>query len=99
MDKSRLTPEEYWKLPYTRILIPDEESGTFAAEIAEFPGCISQGNTAQEAYENLEEAAKSWVAAALDLGQEIPSPLPDQGYNGGRITTTQELASAGFFGC
>lgn len=82
MSKPKLSPEEYLKLPYTRILIPDEESGTFTAEIVEFPGCISQGYTAKEAYERLEEVAKSWIEAALDLEQEIPSPLVADGYSG-----------------
>lgn len=74
MDKSAKSPEEYLKQPYSRVLIPDVKSGTFAAEVLEFPGCTSQGDTPQEAYELLEEAAKSWIEAALDLGQEIPPP-------------------------
>jgi antitoxin HicB len=74
--------ENYLKKPYLRILIPDDESGTFTAEILEFPGCIAQGDTVQEAYELLEEATKAWIEAALDLGQEIPPPSLAQGYGG-----------------
>ena len=50
---------EILKRPYQRVLIPDEESGTFTALIAEFPGCITEGNTPGEAYRSLEEAAES----------------------------------------
>jgi len=82
VNERKLNPEDYLKLPYTRILIPDEESGTFTAEIIEFPGCISQADTPEEAYNRLEEAAKSWIEAALDLGQAIPSPSTVQGYGG-----------------
>jgi len=82
MNRSVKNPEEYLTQPYSRILIPDEKSGTFAAEILEFPGCVSQGDTAQEAYERLEEAAKGWIEAALDLGQEIPPPGLVHGYSG-----------------
>lgn len=60
--------------PYTRALIPDEESGTVTARILEFPGCIAQGATAPEALERLEAAAESWIEAALEMGQEIPAP-------------------------
>lgn len=75
-------PEEYLKEPYSRFLIPDEESGTYTAVILEFPGCIAQGDTPQEAYEYLEEAAKDWIAAALDLKQEIPSPSQSLSFGG-----------------
>jgi predicted RNase H-like HicB family nuclease len=82
MNEIRETLENYLRKPYSRILIPDEESGTFTAEILEFPGCIAQGDTAQEAYERLEEAAKAWIEAALELRQEIPPPSLAHGYGG-----------------
>jgi len=82
MNEPRVTAEEYLKLPYTRLLIPDKESGTFTAEIVEFPGCIAQGNTAEEAYESLEKVAKSWIEASLDLGQQVPSPMIEERYSG-----------------
>jgi predicted RNase H-like HicB family nuclease len=68
--------------PYTRILIPDEESGTFTAQIIEFPGCLAQGATPAEAYERLEAAAESWIEAALEMQQEIPSPASDVQFSG-----------------
>jgi predicted RNase H-like HicB family nuclease/predicted DNA-binding protein len=74
------TPDDYLKLPYSRILIPDE--GTYAAEILEFSGCFSQGDTPDEAIANLENAARSWIQVALDQGQEIPEPYVNQGYAG-----------------
>lgn len=82
MNKAEFSPEDYPKLPYTRILIPDEETGTYSAEIAEFPGCFAQGETPEEAYKELEEVAKSWIEAALDLGQEIPRPMARYDYSG-----------------
>jgi predicted RNase H-like HicB family nuclease len=82
MSKTTKMTEKYLKEPYSRILIPDEESGTYTAVILEFPGCIAQGNTPQEAYEHLEDAAKDWIAAALDLKQEIPSPSQSLSFGG-----------------
>src|SRR5712691_10885211 len=73
--------QEYLKEPYARILIPDEEGG-FSAEILEFPGCFAEGDTANEAMQNLEEAAEAWIEAALAQGLEIPEPMINQGYGG-----------------
>jgi predicted RNase H-like HicB family nuclease len=79
---STIEAREFLKRPYTRILIPDEESGTFTAQIVEFPGCIAQGANPAEAYERLESAAESWIEAALEMQQEIPSPASDIQFSG-----------------
>jgi antitoxin HicB len=73
--------------PYQRVLIPDAESGTFAAIIAEFPGCISQGDNPAEAYSNLEDAAQAWLESALESGIPIPEPEADreESFFSGRI--------------
>jgi predicted RNase H-like HicB family nuclease len=84
MSGSARTPKDYLKEPYARVLTPDEEVGGYTAEILEFPGCVTEGDTADEALRNLEEAAEGWIEAALNMGQEIPEPSDPQGY-GGRI--------------
>lgn len=68
--------------PYLRTLVFDKESGTYTAEIQEFPGCISQGDNPQQAYARLELAAQSWIESALELGQKIPSTFYTVGYGG-----------------
>ena len=68
--------------PYSRVLIPDNESGGFTARILEFPGCLAEGDSAEEALRNLEKAASGWIEAALDLEQEIPVPHVENEYNG-----------------
>lgn len=78
----RKTAKEYLGEPYSRVLIPDEKSGTFFAEILEFPGCVSQGASVEEAFKNLEEVAISWIEAALDQGQEIPPASLSQKFSG-----------------
>ncbi len=67
--------------PYARILIPDDD-GTYTAEILEFPGCYGEGDTAGDAINDLEQAAASWIEAALKQGQEIPAPLDSCEYSG-----------------
>jgi antitoxin HicB len=73
--------DDYLDRPYARILIPAEEGG-YSAEILEFPGCFAEGDTAEEALSRLEQAAASWLDAALDQGQPIPEPFTNQGYSG-----------------
>jgi predicted RNase H-like HicB family nuclease len=82
MSKPKKTPGEYLKEPYSRVLIPDTETGTYTAKILEFPGCISQGDTPQEAYDRLEDTAIAWVSTTLDIGQEIPPPAIANGHSG-----------------
>jgi predicted RNase H-like HicB family nuclease len=73
--------EKYLGEPYARLLIPNERGG-YTAEILEFPGCISEGRTADEAVQNLNDAAKSWVEASLEDGREIPSPASNYDHSG-----------------
>ena len=82
MPRSCADPTEVLRQPYSRVLTPDEESGTYTARIQEFPGCVAQGDSPAEAYENLEQAARSWIVAAQDLGQEIPPPKSEEAFSG-----------------
>jgi antitoxin HicB len=67
--------------PYSRILVPDG-SGRYFAEILEFPGCFSEGDTPGQAMDNLNEAMVAWIEAALESGQAIPDPIATAGYSG-----------------
>ena len=73
--------DQYLKQPYSRVLIP-EEDGSYSAEVLEFPGCVSFGDTSQEALSSLEEAAKNWIEASLLQGQDIPEPTGHDEYSG-----------------
>lgn len=69
------------KQPYARLIIP-ETDGAFRGEILEFPGCITTGDTPDEALAALEDAARSWLEAALALGQNIPNPIDNNEFSG-----------------
>lgn len=56
--------DEILARPYSRLLTPDPQGG-FTGEIREFPGCVAEGETADEAYAALEAAARDWIAAAI----------------------------------
>ncbi|MFN0011020.1 MAG: type II toxin-antitoxin system HicB family antitoxin [Phycisphaerales bacterium] len=50
------------------LLIPDAEGG-FVATIPSLPGCISQGDTREEALANIADAADLWLDTAAELGE------------------------------
>lgn len=63
----------YLELPYRVVLHPSEEGG-YAVEVLELPGCISQGQTMEEALKMIEDAKLCWLEAALEEGIDIPEP-------------------------
>jgi antitoxin HicB len=74
--------QAYLAKPYTRVLVPDSEEGGYIAEVLELPGCLSQGETPDEAYANLEEAMAGYIAASLDHGKPVPEPVGAKEYSG-----------------
>ena len=46
----------------------------YGAEVPELPGCMSDGETPEEALANAYEAAEAWLGTARELGREIPVP-------------------------
>ena len=74
--------EDLLKEPYIRMIVPGESGDGYVAEVLELPGCISQGETPEEAYRNLDGAMEGWIGAALDLGRPIPEPIGDKEYSG-----------------
>ena len=47
-------------------IIEREPDGGFSAEIAELPGCITEGDTLEELKANLREAAEGWLETARE---------------------------------
>lgn len=76
--------ETYLGQPYARLILP-EPDGSFRGEIIEFPGCLSTGDSAEEALAKLEEAARDWLIAAIENGQEIPAPVESSATYSGRL--------------
>ena len=72
----------YLSAPYVRMIIPNSEEGGYLAEVLELPGCISEGETPEEAYRNLEDAMEGWIAASLDTNRPIPDPVGEREYSG-----------------
>lgn len=54
--------------------IEDEKGGGFFAYVKELPGCVSDGETADEAVLNVRAAIAEWIDCATMLGRPIPQP-------------------------
>lgn len=59
------------------ILFPDHEDGGWVAEVPSLPGCISQGDSREEAIANVRDAIETWVAGAAQVGMPIPDDSLD----------------------
>ena len=55
-----------------QVLIYPGEDGYWVAECPSLPGCVSQGNTKEEAVENVKEAIRGYVAALQEDGLPVP---------------------------
>lgn len=60
--------------PYSFCFVRESDGG-FSAYVREFPGCYSQGESLEQAYYNLSDAAMEWLLAVLEQGQDVPEPL------------------------
>jgi antitoxin HicB len=56
-----------------RPLEPDEGGG-WLAEVPELPGCMSDGETPQQAIDNVMDAIGCWIEAAVEDGRAVPEP-------------------------
>ena len=53
--------------------LPLEDGGGCFATVPDLPGCMSDGETPEEAIANVRNAI-AWKEAAEELGREIPKP-------------------------
>lgn len=56
---------------YTVILEPAGD-GSFSVYVPDLPGCVSTGDTRDEALVNIREAIQGHIAVLRDLGEAIP---------------------------
>jgi antitoxin HicB len=51
-----------------------EDGGGFLATVPDLPGCMSDGETREEAARNIADAIVAWIEEARDLGRAILEP-------------------------
>jgi antitoxin HicB len=57
---------------YSVVLIPDPQDGGYTVFVPTLPGCITEGDTVEEALANARDAILSYLADVKASGEPIP---------------------------
>jgi antitoxin HicB len=68
-----IRPVDY---PFTVSPLGAEDGGGYLIEFPDLPGCISDGETPEEAIANGRDAMRAWIATAKAHGDPVPPPAP-----------------------
>lgn len=68
--KKNKTPD----YPFTIRQLTKEDGGGFFIEYPDLPGCMSDGETVNDAIANGRDAVECWMKAAEKTGRSIPKP-------------------------
>jgi antitoxin HicB len=74
-----------------------EEGGGYLIEFPDLPGCMSDGETIEQALANGAEAKRDWIAAMREAGRPIPPPAIDatEAYSGKWVLRTPKSLHRG----
>ena len=61
-----------------RVLIEQDEDGFYVAEVPALPGCVSQGDTRQEALDNIREAIAGYLESLEDHQEPMPPSIHEE---------------------
>lgn len=76
------TIEYYMNLPYRLELVPDPDEGGYVASYPDLPGCLTIGDTVEEAVSSALDAKRCWLEAAIEDGIAIREPESLDDYSG-----------------
>lgn len=81
---------DYLPLPYTievkRDVDTDDDSEVWFARVVELPGCMTEADTFAEAGEMILDAMSAWIESAIEDGDPIPEPRPEETFSGKFVT-------------
>ena len=58
-----------------RVLIEQDEDGVFVAECPSLPGCVSQGQTRNEALTNIIDAISGYIESLRKHNEPVPPSI------------------------
>ena len=61
-----------------RVLVHQDEDGVFVAEVPSLPGCISQGQSRDEALRNVQEAIGGYLESLRAHDEPIPPSIGEE---------------------
>lgn len=68
------TLDEYMKAAYRMEIVEDPDEGGYVVSFPDLPGCLTCGETLEQAIANAQDAKKAWFQAVLKDGVEIRDP-------------------------
>ena len=69
------TLTEYMAMSYRMEIVEDKDEGGFVVSYPDLPGCITCGETVENAVANALDAKKTWFEAALEESVKIHEPV------------------------
>lgn len=60
--------------PYILKRLSEEDGGGYLIEFPDLPGCMSDGETQEEAILMGKDAVEAWIETAKELNRPIPQP-------------------------
>ena len=79
MKREKLSVDAY---PFTIRPLTREEGGGYLIEFPDVPGCISDGETPEEAILNGRDALRSALLTMKEFGRSLPRPVLPKGTSG-----------------
>ena len=64
--KAKKRLEKLVQLPYKMEISPDLDEGGYVISFPELPGCLTCGETIEQALKNAEDAKQEWYIAQMD---------------------------------
>lgn len=74
--------EDFVALPYKMEIVKDLDEGGYVVSFPDLPGCLTVGETIEEAIKNAEDAKRAWLEAAIEEQIEISIPENKEKYSG-----------------
>ncbi|HET6314165.1 MAG TPA: type II toxin-antitoxin system HicB family antitoxin [Chloroflexia bacterium] len=71
MNEDKIT-EPYAR--YSMIIEWSNEDEAYIVTVPELPGCVTHGNTYEEAVRQGQDAIEGWIDVAQELGRPVPAP-------------------------
>lgn len=62
------------QIHYSMIIQWDSRDDIFVVRVPELPGCVSHGNTYEEAVQQGQDAIESWIMVAVANNESLPQP-------------------------
>jgi predicted RNase H-like HicB family nuclease len=72
-NTAKTTLNDYLNLIYPITFYPERDGG-YTVILQDLPDCIFQGDTLEEAMQNIQDAKTVWLETAFECGDEIPLP-------------------------